>query len=118
MNKEEMDVIMRSIYTLNEKGEPVPIKNLFEIGDREKFRVSYTRIFGTVISTVFLGVDHNYGKTGKPILWETMIFHNGHGDYQKRYTSKADAVLGHREAVRKVLFSPFEKLREWWKNLK
>ena len=27
------------------------------------------------ISTVFLGLDHNYTGVGPPILWETMVFH-------------------------------------------
>jgi len=26
------------------------------------------------ISTVFLGLDHNYAEEGPPILWETMVF--------------------------------------------
>jgi hypothetical protein len=29
---------------------------------------------GTVISTVWLGVDHNFGGKGPPIIFETMVF--------------------------------------------
>ena len=32
-------------------------------------------IAGIRVSTVFLGMDHNFGK-GEPILWETMIFND------------------------------------------
>lgn len=50
------------------------------------------------ISTVFLGTDHNYWG-GPPILWETMIFHDGDGQEQYRYASRAAALHGHRTLV-------------------
>ena len=28
------------------------------------------------VSTVFLGIDHNFRRTGPPILWETMVSNN------------------------------------------
>jgi hypothetical protein len=54
------------------------------------------------VSTVFLGLDHNYSFEGPPVLWETMIFGGEHDSYQTRYTSKDDAVKGHEEALRLV----------------
>lgn len=32
-----------------------------------------TRHDGTLVSTVFLGINHRFGP-GEPILWETMVF--------------------------------------------
>jgi hypothetical protein len=32
------------------------------------------------VSTVFLGVNHNFGGGGAPILWETMVFSGGESD--------------------------------------
>ena len=29
------------------------------------------------VSTVFLGLDHNWSRTGPPILWETLVFGKG-----------------------------------------
>lgn len=55
------------------------------------------------VSTVFLGLDHNFGD-GPPILFETMIF--GHGelcDYQDRYCTWDEAVSGHLTAVKLIL---------------
>lgn len=52
---------------------------------------------GVMVSTVFLGMDHNCGD-GPPILWETMIFGGPHGRYQERYTTRAEALEGHRRA--------------------
>lgn len=50
------------------------------------------------VSTVFLGLDHNYGE-GKPILFETMIFGWEHGEYQERYCTWDEAIKGHQKAI-------------------
>lgn len=36
--------------------------------------VARTEVDGFLVSTVFLGLDHNYSDDGPPILWETMVF--------------------------------------------
>jgi hypothetical protein len=33
------------------------------------------------VSTVFLGLDHNFSGEGPPILWETMVF--GEGNHEQ-----------------------------------
>ena len=48
----------------------------FETADRH---VAKTEIESTVISTVFLGLNHNF-MDDIPILWETMIFGLGNND--------------------------------------
>ena len=55
---------------------------------------------GTFISTVFLGLDHNYAETGDPVLFETMIFGGGYDQYQERYTTWEDAEKGHGKALK------------------
>jgi hypothetical protein len=50
------------------------------------------------VSTVFLGLDHQWGK-GPPLLWETMIFGGEHDDYTDRYASHDEAIAGHARAV-------------------
>lgn len=59
-------------------------------------------IDGVRISTVFLGLDHQFGK-GPPHLWETMILGGEHDDYCDRYSSHEDAIAGHARAVALVL---------------
>ena len=59
------------------------------------------------VSTVFLGLDHNWSQNGPPILWESMIFNSGvirTGDdiQQRRYTSYDDALAGHEAMVERV----------------
>lgn len=50
------------------------------------------------VSTVFLALDHGFGS-GKPVLWETMIFGGFHDGYRAWYTSYEDAKIGHKRAV-------------------
>lgn len=57
------------------------------------------------VSTVFLGIDHNFASffsKGRPILWETMIFGpdgSSVDHYQERYASHEEAIAGHTRAV-------------------
>lgn len=56
--------------------------------------------FGDVrVSTVFLGIDHNFGGEGPPIVFETMIFGGEHDQYQERYCTLEEAKAGHLKAV-------------------
>lgn len=52
-----------------------------------------------IVSTVFLGIDHDFSLTGIPVLWETMILGGEHDGYQERYTTRKDAMEGHERAV-------------------
>lgn len=56
---------------------------------------------GHYVSTVCLGVDHNFSGEGPPILFETMANIAGHWaeDVMRRYATYAEALAGHRELV-------------------
>lgn len=54
---------------------------------------------GVRVSTVFLGIDHNYCLAGPPLLFETMIFGGPHDDYQDRYPTREEAIVGHAKAL-------------------
>lgn len=53
------------------------------------------------ISTVFLGIDHNFGD-GPPLLFETMIFGGKHADYQTRVSTWTEAEAEHSKALELV----------------
>lgn len=58
------------------------------------------------VSTVFLGIDHNFGNDGEgiPILFETMMTRRGEWcDYQDRYATWDEAVEGHDRIVLGIL---------------
>lgn len=53
-----------------------------------------------LISTVFLGLDHNFSEHGPPLLFETMIFCDGESlDYQRRCSTWAEAEAQHEAAA-------------------
>ena len=68
----------------------------FETAERH---VATDRVGGVQVSTVFLGLDHDWGLGPLPVLWETMIFGGPHDEYQERYTSRTAALAGHQRAL-------------------
>ena len=66
----------------------------FETADR---RVALTEVGPLEVSTVFLGLDHGYGR-GFPLIFETIIF-NGEELYMDRYSSWQEAEAGHAKAI-------------------
>lgn len=65
--------------------------------------VGRANIGKTLISTVFLAIDHNWHAGGTPILFETMIFGGQFNGYQERYSTWEEAEAGHQIAITKVL---------------
>jgi hypothetical protein len=69
------------------------------IGRDENRVIWHTDLFdGVIVSTAFLGVDHNFSARGAPILWETVIVRGSHVQYQERYSSSSAAFAGHNAA--------------------
>lgn len=56
---------------------------------------------GTLVSTVWLGINHNWGK-GPPLIFETMVFGGDHDGYQERHSTETEAIEGHEEACQLV----------------
>ncbi len=88
-------------YILDDNGEPVPCEDVLAFGTwfgnfanrivkQEHFR-------GLWLSTVFLGIDHNFGFDGRPVLWETMVFGKSSDldCWCRRYQSRQDAIATH-----------------------
>lgn len=50
------------------------------------------------VSTVFLGLDHGWGR-GAPEIFETMIFGGKHSESCWRYSTREEAIAGHRVAL-------------------
>ena len=92
---------MGEYYTLNgHEAVPCDLETYCKLYDDPKNkRVALTHINDeTKVSTVFLGLNHNYGD-GPPMIFETMIFGSEHDEYQERYSTWDEAVAGHEKAV-------------------
>jgi hypothetical protein len=97
----------------NRKGEPITQAEWIKAhgdGTHEDFatmrRVRETDIGPYWVSTVWLGLNHNYAPTGPPLIFETMVFlREGEADVLGleddcyRYSTEADAQQGHDEVV-------------------
>jgi hypothetical protein len=81
--------------------------------------VAYTQQGDVWVSTVFLGLDHGFGRKGPPVLFETMTFRGtttvdigarqrvipdaSDGDREmERYSTWDDALAGHAAICRRV----------------
>lgn len=74
--------------------------------DRHVAKTYYKNLF---VSTVFLGMDHGWGR-GAPVLFETMVFdESGKGkdktiaEFFERYCTWGEAEAGHRKIVSKLM---------------
>lgn len=52
------------------------------------------------VSTVFLGIDHQYIDGLPPILFETMVFGGILDNWQWRYMTYREAEIGHSRVVK------------------
>ena len=80
---------------------PVPVDLMtwarwFEKGN-DNCRVASTVADGIHVSTVFLGIDHSFGR-GRPLLFETMIFGGKHDEWQDRCETWKEAEEMHKRA--------------------
>lgn len=118
-------------FILNEHGIAIPCNDYVEWSTwmaTASRCIKQTNIENLVISTVFLGLDHQYGA-GDPLLFETMIFEDEDfgnpvsfgpeaedeieeevrqqlsslGFNSRRYSFIGDAIKGHEEAREEIL---------------
>lgn len=82
-------------------GKPVPCEDVLEwarLHESTDRVVERTEVGNATVSTVFLGVDYNFGR-GKAILFETMIFGGEFDMYQWRYATMGEAKQHHFAVV-------------------
>lgn len=93
-------------YILDDAGHPraVDVMAWCAWWERHDRTVARTDLGDVVVSTVFLGLDHQRG-IGPPILWETMVFASDGGGYTRRYATRAAAEQGHADTV--------DNIRRW-----
>jgi len=91
-------------YILKSK-KPVICEDMLQWGkwlsDWKNKRVAETSKGQITVSTVFLGMDHNWGS-GPPILFETMIFGGKYDQEMWRYYTWEEAEEGHKKACQLV----------------
>lgn len=90
--------------------EPVEIEDVLEWAqwferDEAARRVGFDRLDGgrVVVSTIFLGLDHNFlFEDAPPILYETMVFGGVMDHETERYSTWDEAAVGHAFMISRV----------------
>jgi hypothetical protein len=93
-----------SIEYYDKQGKPLTRDEyhaLLEDIGREYKRVALTKIGDIEISTVWLGLDHQYGD-GAPLIFETMQFGGDSNFDCERWSTIDEAVAGHQAWVGRI----------------
>ncbi|KKN04351.1 hypothetical protein LCGC14_1098300 [marine sediment metagenome] len=96
-------------YILDERGEPkaepdvIAWAQWYESFPLERI-VALDKGVGDAdrVSTVFLAIDYNLSEEGPRILYETLVFGGDLDGETERYSTRAEAVIGHIEMVERV----------------
>lgn len=92
------------------QGKPLTLMQwATKMEDRAYKRVAFDHV-GTgkrkvSVSTVWLGLDHNFSSKGPPVIFETMVFGGVMDQEQERYCTEAEAVAGHKAMLVKVEYA-------------
>lgn len=97
----------------DDPADPSGVLKWATLFEGENRRVAQTiTLYGERLSTVFLGLDHNYHPAGPPILFETMLFAPESDQLRKvkrEQIRKIAASFDKHEAIEKMEDFPEEK---------
>lgn len=94
----------------DKKGEVIDLNTFAELCEDFNYKVvKQDEIGDFLVSTIWLGIDHNFYNIfhghGKPLIFETMIFSDNekYDDiYQERYSTEEEALEGHKKAIKEA----------------
>ena len=96
------------MYYILKNKKVVPAKDVLEWGEwfetADRTVKQDTLPDGKWVSTVFLGLDQNFGLGDKPLLFETMVFKSKKKLSEldvDRYSTWKEAEAGHKRMVKK-----------------
>jgi hypothetical protein len=97
------------------KGQPLTLKRFSElISDLNYKIIRQQHIHPQLwLSTVWLGTNHNFNKTGPPLIFETMLFFSGlQEEGCWRTSTEVKALKNHRKITRQWLRKSRAQKRE------
>lgn len=85
----------------NKEGKEITLEEwskTYEYDDRVLYQ---EHVNGFFVSTVFLGLDHSFGDSDKPLIYETMVFIDGkwRDVFCERTPDTISATITHLKAV-------------------
>jgi hypothetical protein len=98
-----------TVEWLNKRGEKISMDEWARLyGDDAYRRIAATSVGPFLVSTVWLGLNHNWNPDSPPLVFETMVFDNGEGPSDRmrwrdlecsRYPTEVAALAGHDQTV-------------------
>jgi hypothetical protein len=88
-------------------GEPMTTEQwMLAFADTPSRIIGRTKLSDDVeVSTVWMGLDHNFMEDGPPLIFESMVFGGPMDDETRRYSTEEEARAGHDELVSAALDS-------------
>jgi hypothetical protein len=82
------------------EGKPISLREWADaMGTGRDRHVALDYVGEVKVSTVWMGIDYNWSRTGPPLIFETMIFGGNHDEECWRYPTEAAALAGHDQAL-------------------
>jgi hypothetical protein len=95
---------MYSLY-YDRAGKPIDVDKWAEHFENLDYKILARDVLddGKVVSTIWVGLDQSYDEADSPVIFETIIFTDEDWDgdelYMNRYSTEAEALEGHKEAI-------------------
>lgn len=86
------------------EGNPITQEQWAERLETDERIITQTKVGSYTVSTMWLGLDHDFLGDGPPIIFETMVFggDNWQPFEQDRYSTQGEALAGHEAIVEKL----------------
>jgi len=93
------------IKHFDKQGMPMKMADFVEKFEDWNYRV-VENYFGPFcrVSTIWLGIDHGFGESDKPLIFESMVFILGREEDMDRYYTLSEAQEGHKRLVKKYFW--------------
>lgn len=89
-----------SLEFYDRQGKPITLEEWGVLAEDDNYRrVARTEVGHIVISTVWLGLNHNWWPGSPPVFFETMIFGGPHDMELWRMPNEISALAAHDQAV-------------------
>jgi hypothetical protein len=109
MTPDDFNGLMDAPMYFRRDGSPYPVGMAGTLAWAEDFanlkirRVAHEELSnGVLVSTIWLGLDQNFGFNNRPLIFETMVFYKNCADLDCwRYSTEEEAVRGHKTMVKR-----------------
>ena len=84
----------------DKQGNPITLEQYVKLNKDPYRRVGYSIVGQFKVSTIWIGIDNNFGF-GNKAIFETMVFPLDSWTelYGRRYTTEEEARIGHTKAM-------------------